>query len=131
MSKNLQLKELILAYRDEGLSYKEISERANVTGEYARSVCSRAHRKKKQTDKTIDGICRFCGKHLTYTLGARKKEFCSDKCRSDYHNQERQHKPYVCTCEHCGKEFVSYGYSNKQFCSRECQTLSARGRKSA
>lgn len=131
MSKNLQLKELILAYREEGLSYNEISNRAGITSDYARSICSRERRKKKQQEKPVIGICRFCGKKLTYTLGAKKKEFCSDKCRSDYHNERNAHKPYLRVCECCGGEFISYGFPKKRFCSRECQTLGMRGKRSA
>ena len=131
MAKNMQTKDLVLALHEEGLSYKEISNRAGVSNEYARTICSRERRKRKHSDKTIEGICRFCGKKLTYTLGAKKKEFCNDKCRSDYHNERNAHKPYLRVCEYCGRDFVSYGYPKKRFCNRECQTLSMQGKRSA
>lgn len=133
MAKDLRLKDLILAYREEGLSYKDIADKTGVANAYARNICSRDRRKKARLDNecSAPGICRFCGATLTCTAGARKKEFCNDKCRSDFHNQQKLHRPYVRVCEFCRQEFVSYGYPKKRFCSRDCQTLATRGGKSA
>ena len=127
MAKYLQQRDLILILREEGLSYKEIAERTDTNPEYARYVCSKANRAmQKQKENQSDGICRFCGKKLTYTPGAKRKEFCDDKCRSDYYSQQKMRKPYVRRCEHCGKEFVSYGYPKKRFCCRDCRTMAER-----
>lgn len=131
MSSKMQQKDLIIALREEGLSYKEISERTGATSEYARSVYSRAMRKRNHQFSVSDGICRFCGERLIYTKGAKKKQFCNDECRTNFYNQQNQHKLYIRTCEYCGQEFVAYGYPKKRFCSRECQTLARRGKKSA
>ena len=133
MAKDLRLTELILAYREEGLSYSDIAKRTGVSSAYARNICSRDRRKKsqKQANKTIANVCRFCGSPLSYTAGAKKKDFCDDKCRSDYHNQLKKRKPYVCTCKCCGLEFISFGYPDRKYCSRECQNASSRGKQSA
>lgn len=131
MSSKLQQKDLIIALREEGLSYREISERTGASSEYARSVYSRAQRKKNHQFSVTDGICKFCGERLTYTAGAKKKQFCNDACRISYYNQHNLRKPYIRDCEYCGQEFVAYGYPKKRFCSRECQTLARRGKKVA
>lgn len=130
MAKDLRLIGLILAYREEGLSYEDIAKRTGVSSAYARNICSRDRRKRnhKQENKTVADVCRFCGAPLIRTSGAKKKDFCDDKCRSDYHNQCKKRKPYICTCKCCGLEFISYGYPDRKFCSRECQTLFARGK---
>lgn len=129
---NTEQKELIITYRNDGLSYKEIAEKIGVTREYARTVCSRANRR-KEIDGMIpvtDDVCKSCGKPLSRTDGKKKKQFCDDQCRNNYYNRKNMHKPYVLTCEHCGNEFVAYGNPHKRFCSRECQTLSRKERDS-
>ena len=124
---NTHLKRLIVTYRNDGLSYKEISEKTGIAENYARAVFSRAHRLDKNESSVIpDGACRCCGKLLQYTIKKKKKQFCCSECRDSYHNQRKSHKPYVLVCEYCGNEFVAYGNPKKRFCSRECQTLAGR-----
>ena len=116
-------KDIIVALRGQGMSFHDIAQIAKVKETYARTVCSRTNRKKKPT---AEDMCRYCGAKLTHITGKKHKQFCSDKCRSDWHNQQSQHKPYVRVCEYCGNEFVSFGYPNKRFCSRDCRTLAER-----
>ena len=122
-----ELKDLIIAYRNEGLSYANIAEKLGVTAEYARNIYSR-DRRRKNTDKMChtDNFCMNCGKQLVHTDGKKKKIFCDNKCRNEYHNRQHAHIPYLCICEYCGIEFVVYGNPKKRFCSRECQTLAGR-----
>ena len=131
MAKYLQQRDLIIVLREEGLSYKEIAERTGTSSEYARTVCSKASRmtQKNKKDNQSDDMCRYCGKRLVYTPGAKRKEFCDDKCRSMYYSQQKMRKPYIRRCEYCGLEFVAYGYPTKRFCCRECRTLAERKRR--
>ena len=126
MAKSEQ-KDLIIAYRNQGLSYNDIAERLGVTAEYARTVFSRANRASRKNDQTRpNGFCMNCGKPLDMTGDHRNRLFCDDKCRKEFHHQKASHIPYICVCEECGNEFVAYGNSTKRFCSRECQTLAGR-----
>ena len=121
---SLSRKDLIIAYRNEGLSYREIAEKTQTSESYCRNICFRANRvkTKKQHDSEPEmGLCIYCGKLLVNTDGAKPKKFCSDKCRYDYFNFEKKHKAYIRTCENCKKEFVAYGNRHKRFCSRDCQ----------
>ena len=118
-------KDLIVAYHEEGMTYREIAGKVGVSEPFCRTVCSRANQRYK-ADTPPDGMCRYCGRQLFYTNGAKKKQFCSGNCRTAYHNQEKMRKSYIRTCEHCGKEFVSFGYPTKRFCSRECRTEAER-----
>ncbi|MBR3017273.1 MAG: sigma-70 family RNA polymerase sigma factor [Clostridia bacterium] len=118
-------KDLIVAYREEGLSYREIADKTGATEQFCRTVCSRANRKQKD-NIPVTGMCRYCGKQLTHTDGAKKKQFCSDECRSAFHNREKMRKSFIRVCEHCGQEFVSFGYPKKRYCSRECRTKAER-----
>lgn len=119
----MQQKEMIVAMRNAGMSYTDIARFAGVTETNARNIYSRAIRK---TTVNSEGTCRFCGLPLTYTDGAKKKQFCSDKCRFSWHNQQSMKRPYIRTCEQCGVEFVSIGYPKKRYCSRNCRTLAER-----
>ncbi len=118
-------KDLIVAYREEGLSYREIAEKTSTSEQFCRTVCSRVNQKLKANSSSTD-MCRYCGKQLLHTNGAKKKQFCSGNCRTAYHNQEKMRKSYIRTCEYCKKEFVSFGYPQKRFCCRECRTEAER-----
>ena len=123
MAKSKQ-KDLIVAYRNLGLSYNDIAGRLGITAEYARTVFSRANRVGRKNDQTCpNGFCKNCGKPLDMAGDHRNRLFCDDKCRSEFHHQKDSHTPYICVCEQCGHEFVAYGNPKKRFCSRECQTL--------
>ena len=124
-------KDLIIAYRKDGMSYREIAEKTHTTEDYCRTVWSRANREIRVIPAVPDFYkdCRYCGKPLEHTPGAKKKQFCDDTCRNKFHNQLKLKKAYVRTCEHCGSEFIAYGYPKKRFCSRDCQTAASRKKK--
>ncbi len=120
-------KDLIIAYREEGLSYQEIAEKTHTSEEYCRTIWSRANR--RHTGNPADSVnknCRYCGKQLALIPGAKGKHFCSDECRTRFHNQQKKRKCYLRVCEQCGNEFVAFGNKKKRFCSRECQTAASR-----
>lgn len=124
---NTDLKNLIIAYRNIGLAYKEIAKKTGVSSEYARTVCSRSKRTSvKKEQLKPNGVCKCCGKQLDMTGVKRNRLFCDTKCRNDFNNHIYGHMPYICVCEFCGHEFVAYGNPRKRFCSRECQTLAGR-----
>ena len=119
-------KELIVAYREEGLSYREIADKTGTSEQFCRTVCSRANKRKKKACAHHEELCKFCEKPLDHVNGKRKKEFCSDQCRFAYYYREKKRKSYIRTCEFCGKEFVSSGNPDKRFCSRDCRTEAER-----
>ena len=124
---NTDLKNLIVTYRSNGLSYADIAEKLGTTAEYARTVYSRASKTASKNDShKPNGFCKLCGKPLDLSGNRRNRLFCDDKCRSQYYNQKNLHTPFICVCKRCGREFVAYGNPNKHFCSRECQKLSGR-----
>ena len=92
-------KDLIVAMREEGCSYREIGEKLGCSEEYARNVYFRAH--KKSSKPSSGETCLFCGNPLVNTKGAKPKKFCNDKCCANYHNKKNLHKPYLRICEYC------------------------------
>ena len=128
---NSSQKDLIIAYRVEGLSYQEIAEKTHTSIENCRMICSRANRASKQIEREPDmNLCLYCGHLLVNMPGVKPKKFCSAKCCDDYYNRIKMRKTYIRTCEHCGNEFVAHGYPKKRFCSRECRTLAERKERS-
>ena len=125
---NMTQKDLIVAYRDEGLSYREISEKTGASEQFARTVCSRTNKAKAKMNQIYpDGMCKYCGRQLQNTAGAKQKLFCDDQCRYNYHNRTKRRKPYIRWCKCCGSQFVSYGYPKKRYCSSECRAMAQRG----
>lgn len=72
--------------------------------------------------------CKNCGKPLMQPKGRREKKFCSDSCRMAWwnsHQEDVTRKAYYnLVCQHCGKEFESYGNKNRKYCCRACYVAS-------
>ena len=72
--------------------------------------------------------CKNCGKPLMQPKGRREKKFCSDICRMAWwnsHQEDVNRKAYYeLVCQHCGKEFESYGNKNRKYCCRACYVAS-------
>ena len=118
----LSLKDAIIALREEGRSYREISEMTGCSPEYARTIWARSSRI-VMPGSHADGMCKYCGKKLEETKITKPRQFCNDKCCDAYFNAKKARKPYILICEYCQREFVSYGVPKRRFCSRECQSL--------
>jgi len=69
-------------------------------------------------------VCPTCGKRVMLGANGRKKKYCSDRCRMAWWNSHpeaiRRKAYYTLTCQHCGKEFESYGNQKRKYCSRAC-----------
>ena len=89
------------------------------------TVRSHIHRHRHVRDEQS---CKHCGKPLVQTKGHRAKKFCSDSCRMAWWNSHKEEVNkqafYKLTCQHCGKEFDSYGNSNRKYCCRACYIAS-------
>ena len=72
--------------------------------------------------------CKQCGKPIQQPRGRREKKFCSDACRMGYWNSHQdvvnRKAFYTLVCQHCGKEFESYGNRNRKYCCRACYVAS-------
>ena len=72
--------------------------------------------------------CKNCGRPLMQPKGRREKKFCSDSCRMAWwnsHQEDVNRKAYYeLVCQHCGKEFESYGNKNRKYCCRACYVAS-------
>lgn len=122
-----QQKEKIREMREHGLSYANISSELGISENTIKSYCRRNGISGVVTKATVlpdVSYCRQCKKPLTRTAGAKKKLFCSDKCRMAWWNAHpeavNRKATYTFVCQACGKEFKSYGNKQRKYCSRSC-----------
>jgi len=127
-------KQRIKYLRGKGESYAAIAGALGISENTVKSYCRRNSLGedyiKEQTIAKTDNACAKCGKQLTHTPGAKKKRFCSDKCRMAWwanHPEAVNRKAvYRFTCLVCGTEYESYGNAYRKYCSRACYGLSRR-----
>ena len=112
--------------RSSGMSYSNIAAKSGLSVNTVKSYCRRANIEKKAAGET----CDFCGCTLAHTPGAKRKRFCSDKCRLTWWNSHpeaiNRKAVYHMTCANCGADFGSYGNAKRKYCSRACFGLARR-----
>ena len=124
----LTQKQQIAVMRKSGTSYGKIATDLGVSEGTVKSFCRRT--KLGTLMESSDDTCAFCAKPLIHTAKAKKKRFCSDKCRLAWWNAHpeavNRNAIYSFTCASCGTVFESYGDKNRQYCSRVCYGLARR-----
>jgi endogenous inhibitor of DNA gyrase (YacG/DUF329 family) len=127
-------KEKITKLRLDGLGYKAIATRLNLTRDAVRKYCQRCNldgtaeaAKLNHKEKVNNGLlCQNCGNEIVQPGRGRKKKFCSDKCRTAWWTKNYElHKfgkqsLHKAICAECGKKFVSYSKKNRKYCSHKC-----------
>ncbi|AQU05415.1 RNA polymerase subunit sigma-70 [Dehalococcoides mccartyi] len=126
-------KQRIKYLRGKGESYAAVADALGISENTVKSYC---HRNNLGTGfiteqiQPINDICANCGRPLTHMTGAKKKRFCSDKCRMVWwakHPEAVNRKAvYYFVCPTCGVEFAAYGNAKRKYCSRACFGLSRR-----
>ena len=120
-------KQQIKEYRDQGLSYSEIS---RILGISVNSVKTYCKRHALGGTKAFDGKgstefrCEQFGKPVKQNPGRKKKMFYSDSCRMKWWNSHmdkvKRKAIYEFTCLHCGRAFTAYVNSGRKYCSHDC-----------
>ena len=118
-------KENISKLRLAGFGYTAIAKRLNISVNTIKSFCKTNNLggvKAKKNNSSIEiNFCLNCGLELVHTPCKKKKKFCSDKCRSQWWNNNRDCKSsYQIICKACNKAFHTYKNSNRKYCSHEC-----------
>lgn len=125
-------KEKILELWKQGFGSSRIAKTLGLNTNTVKTFCrrngltsDRTHIPTLKKDKEIEkSRCKNCGIFITQKPGAKKKLFCSDKCRMSWWNGhpelvERKTK-HIVICQNCGKEFAVYGGRIRKFCSHNC-----------
>ena len=120
-------REKIKQMRDVGCSYSKIATAMGISENTVKSFCRRNNLGSsgiKVSLKTESDRCQQCGNSLVHIIGAKKKRFCSDKCRLMWWNShpESVHRKaiYSFNCIRCSAIFESYGNKKRKYCSRAC-----------
>ena len=120
-------KERIALLRGKGESYAKIAAALGISENTVKSYCRRNNLGggyiAGQPAMTEDA-CHNCGRLLEHTPGAKRKRFCSSKCRIAWWNTHpesvNRKAVYSFKCAACGAPFESYGNARRKYCSRAC-----------
>jgi endogenous inhibitor of DNA gyrase (YacG/DUF329 family) len=125
---NTLQKDRIIFLRKTGVGYGKIATELNLSLNTVKSFCRRNNLNIAPETQNSD-LCVNCSTPLKHTDGAKKRRFCSNKCRTEWWNshpeQVKQKAVYTFTCPHCKKSFTAYGNSHRKYCSHSCY-ISAR-----
>lgn len=126
-------KQQIEILRGKGESYAAIAETLGISKNTVKSYCRRNNLNSAVAAdpmQPMDGVCVNCDEPLTYTMGSKKKRFCSDKCRLAWwatHPETVNRKAvYHFVCPICGVAFTAYGNAKRKYCSRTCASSARR-----
>jgi hypothetical protein len=112
-------KEKIRYLRGEGLGYKAIASRLELSLGAVKGFCQRNRLDGKASQNT-DGACRQCRK----SLEGRQNKFCSGVCRSTWWNhhaflrEPKEENKRVCI--HCGCVFHTKQNGSRKYCGHPC-----------
>lgn len=119
-------KQEIIKLRNEGKSYKQISELTGICLSTIKTVCLRYQT--KQNEQVY--YCKCCGRKLVFTDGKKQKQYCSDTCRMRYwrNNKDKMNIAHTIQveCPVCSRVFTVYETKKKTYCCRECYLRSIR-----
>ena len=127
-------KQKIECLRGKGESYAAIADALDISENTVKSHCRRnglgTNYIKEQPAADAEDACACCGKPLIHTPDAKRKRFCSDRCRMAWwakHPEAVNRKAvYKFVCPICKTEFTAYGNARRRYCSRACFGLSRR-----
>ncbi len=111
--------EKVVKLRQEGISYRKISEITGLPLGTVKSICSRQGDGVLETSK-----CKACGIEIKSIKGKKAKIFCSDSCRMNWWNAHREQvkggRTHKFVCENCQREFTAQGNQPRKYCSHAC-----------
>ena len=119
-----QQRERITQLRGYGKSYAMIAAVLGISENTVKTFCRRNNLGARSVLEQTNDACGNCGAPLMHTPGAKKRRFCSDRCRMAWwqtHPEAVNRKAvYQFRCEYCNAVFQSYGNANRKYCSPAC-----------
>lgn len=121
-------KEMISIYRQQGLGYKVIAEKLNVSINTIKTYCKRNNLGGNRSSLKKIGLkiepCENCGKPVAQNPHKKRKRFCCDSCRTSWWNSHQdlvnRKANYELVCKCCGQSFISYGNAKRKYCCHSC-----------
>ena len=112
-------KTLILYYREQHMTYREIGEKLGLSPDTVKTFCRRNTPQEDRTEASASSQCRNCGAPVHPLPGRRERLFCSPACRTAYwrkHNLLGKDPRY---CAGCGA-LLTGGSASRKYCSHAC-----------
>ena len=113
-------KQEIIKLKNEGRSYKQISDLTGICVSTIKSLCTRYQTKQNE----LVYYCKCCGKKLVFTNGKKQKQYCSDTCRMRYwrNNKDKMNIAHTIQveCPVCHRVFTDYETKKRKYCCWSC-----------
>lgn len=112
-------KKLILYYREQHMTYRQIGEKLGLSPDTVKTFCRRNTLREDRTEASASSQCRNCGAPVHPLPGRRERLFCSPACRTAYwrkHNLLGKDPRY---CAGCGA-LLTGGSASRKYCSHAC-----------
>ena len=112
-------KTLILYYREQHMTYRQIGEKLGLSPDTVKTFCRRKRAQSERTEESVQAQCRNCGAPVHPLPGRRERLFCSPACRTAYwrkHNLLGKDPRY---CAGCGA-LLTGGSASRKYCSYAC-----------
>ena len=112
-------KTLILYYREQHMTYRQIGEKLGLSPDTVKTFCRRNTPREDRTETSTSSQCRNCGAPVHPLPGRRERLFCSPACRTAYwrkHNLLGKDPRY---CAGCGA-LLTGGSASRKYCSHAC-----------
>ena len=112
-------KTLILYYREQHMTYRQIGEKLGLSPDTVKTFCRRNTPREDRTEASASSQCRNCGAPVHPLPGRRERLFCSPACRTAYwrkHNLLGKAPRY---CAGCGA-LLTGGSASRKYCSHAC-----------
>ena len=77
-------KTLILHYREQHMTYRQIGEKLGLSPDTVKTICRRKRAQSERTEESVQAQCRNCGAPVHLLPGRRERLFCSPACRTAY-----------------------------------------------
>ena len=112
-------KTLILYYREQHMTYRQIGEKLGLSPDTVKTFCRRKRAQSERTEESVQAQCRNCGAPVHPLPGRRERLFCCPACRTAYwrkHNLLGKDPRY---CAGCGA-LLTGGSASRKYCSHAC-----------
>ena len=110
---------LILHYREQHMTYRQIGEKLGLSPDTVKTFCRRKRAQSERTEESVQAQCRNCGAPVHLLSGRRERLFCSPACRTAYWRKHNLLGGTPRYCAGCGA-LLTGGSASRKYCGHAC-----------
>ena len=110
---------LILHYREQHMTYRQIGEKLGLSPDTVKTFCRRNTPQEDRTEASASSQCRNCGAPVHPLPGRRERLFCSPACRTAYWRKHNLLGGTPRYCAGCGA-LLTGGSASRKYCGHAC-----------